>query len=151
MPYTLTSFGRYPTSGTAHRSCTFAAPLLAERSAHTILVTSPKWSAMQHIKCRSFPAASYENRRIEMVKKRGFLYDVGCPVPTSSSISMLPLDNVPTVTLFSCPKARKIFFCFRKTAVCRNTQAGIRKTFPLLRFSTERTSLKGLLLLPRPQ
>lgn len=86
-----------------------------------------------------------------MVKKGGFSYAVGCPVPTSSSISMLPLDNVPTVTLFSCPKARKIFFCFRKTAVCRNTQAGIRKPFPLLRFSTERTSLKGLLLLPRPQ
>lgn len=86
-----------------------------------------------------------------MVKKGGFCYAVGCPVPTSSSISMLPLDNVPTVTLFSCPKAKKIFFCFRKTAVCRNTQAGIRKPFPLLHFSTERTNLKGLLLLPHPQ
>lgn len=86
-----------------------------------------------------------------MVKKVGVSYAVGCPVPTSSSIFIIPLDNVPTVTLFSCPKARKIFFCFRKTAVFRNTQAGIRKPFPLLRFSTERTSLKGLLLLPRPQ
>ena len=63
--------------------------------------------------------------------KRGFTYGVGCPVPTSSSIYMLPLDNVPTVTLFSCPKARKISFYFRKTAVYRNTQAGIRMPFPL--------------------
>lgn len=46
---------------------------------------------MQHIKCRSFPAASYENRRIEMkmVKKEGFCYAVGCPVPTSSSIYII--------------------------------------------------------------
>nr|DAZ16700.1 MAG TPA: hypothetical protein [Caudoviricetes sp.] len=44
---------------------------------------------MRHIKCRSFPAASYENRRIETIKKRGFSNVVGCPGPTSSSISII--------------------------------------------------------------
>nr|DAK95279.1 MAG TPA: hypothetical protein [Caudoviricetes sp.] len=29
------------------------------------------------------------NRRIEMVKERDFSYAVGCPVPTSSSISII--------------------------------------------------------------
>lgn len=126
--------------GTGGRTCTFI---------------SRFWRPLLCVKLRLQKSAGLSRlsamKTGELKMKRGFTYVVGCPVPTSSSISMLPLDNVPTVTLFSCPKARKIFFCFRKTAVCRNTQAGIRKPFHLLRFSTERTSLKGLLLLPRPQ